>query len=212
MHVGNDTAASNNASVDNNTGSNNKYKLSSTDKTDSESKNSQDSTHDSLTLPDGSAVGTGFNDSDTVLAIPSSNNKRSRRSKHDAATRLYRYEVKKHKKLVRILTVIAYVICVSMAAIVLSLYYVFLWNPTKYNILQYKAVQPDCDRLLQSVIADSRNIRMKADQLKMDAEALLLLASSFSEFKKLKTSPTNSTSEDADEDYSTSSGDLEQGE
>lgn len=36
---------------------------------------------------------------------------------------------KRHKKLVRLLTVMAYVFSVSLGAIVLSLYYVFLWDP-----------------------------------------------------------------------------------
>lgn len=36
---------------------------------------------------------------------------------------------KRHKKMVRLLTVMAYVFSVSLGAIVLSLYYVFLWNP-----------------------------------------------------------------------------------
>ncbi|CAG7835690.1 unnamed protein product [Allacma fusca] len=36
---------------------------------------------------------------------------------------------KKHRKLVRILTVIAYIISVSTAAVLLSAYYVFLWKP-----------------------------------------------------------------------------------
>nr|XP_045586340.1 mastermind-like domain-containing protein 1 [Procambarus clarkii] len=40
-----------------------------------------------------------------------------------------KYEPKQNKKIVRLLTVIAYVISVSMAAIILSLYYVFLWDP-----------------------------------------------------------------------------------
>ena len=39
------------------------------------------------------------------------------------------YEPKHTKKLVRVLTVIAYVFSVSLAAIMLSFYYVFLWNP-----------------------------------------------------------------------------------
>lgn len=39
------------------------------------------------------------------------------------------YETKQNKKVVRLLTVLAYVFSVSLAAIVLSLYYVFLWNP-----------------------------------------------------------------------------------
>ncbi|XP_071518864.1 uncharacterized protein [Panulirus ornatus] len=45
-----------------------------------------------------------------------------------------KYEPKQNKKIIRLLTVIAYVISVSMAAIILSLYYVFLWNPEmKYS-------------------------------------------------------------------------------
>ncbi|XP_066961786.1 uncharacterized protein [Macrobrachium rosenbergii] len=45
-----------------------------------------------------------------------------------------KYEPKQNKKIVRLLTVIAYVISVSMAAIILSLYYVFLWDPQlKYS-------------------------------------------------------------------------------
>lgn len=36
---------------------------------------------------------------------------------------------RQHKRLVRMLTVGAYLLCVSLAAIVLSLYYLFLWNP-----------------------------------------------------------------------------------
>lgn len=39
------------------------------------------------------------------------------------------YEPKHKQKLVRVLTVVAYVIFVSMAAILLSLYYTFLWDP-----------------------------------------------------------------------------------
>lgn len=39
------------------------------------------------------------------------------------------YEPKPNKKAIRILTVAAYMLCVSLAAIMLSLYYVFFWNP-----------------------------------------------------------------------------------
>lgn len=39
------------------------------------------------------------------------------------------YETKRHKKIVRLMTVMAYVLSVSLAAIVLSMYYVFLWDP-----------------------------------------------------------------------------------
>jgi len=36
---------------------------------------------------------------------------------------------RKDRKTVRILTVFAYILCVSLAAVLLSVYYVFLWNP-----------------------------------------------------------------------------------
>ncbi len=41
-----------------------------------------------------------------------------------------RMGVEKNTKIIRILTVIAYVCSVSMAAVMLSLYYVFIWDPT----------------------------------------------------------------------------------
>lgn len=40
-----------------------------------------------------------------------------------------------HKKLVRMLTVVGYLLCVSLAAILLSLYYLFLWNPDMHKEL-----------------------------------------------------------------------------
>ncbi len=39
------------------------------------------------------------------------------------------YEPKANKKLFRVVTVIAYCFCVSLIAILLSLYYLFLWDP-----------------------------------------------------------------------------------
>jgi len=41
------------------------------------------------------------------------------------------YEPKNKKKLVRVLTVVAYVFFVSLAAITLSLFYIFIYNPEK---------------------------------------------------------------------------------
>ena len=49
------------------------------------------------------------------------------------------YEPKANKKLIRVLTVIAYCICVSLIAILLSLYYLFIWNP--YNKVNQKQHQ-----------------------------------------------------------------------
>lgn len=49
-------------------------------------------------------------------------------AKDDSVEKMY--ESKKNQRTVRVLTVCAYVLTVSMAAIVLSAYYVFLWKPT----------------------------------------------------------------------------------
>lgn len=46
----------------------------------------------------------------------------------DSKDRLY--EAKQNQKAIRILTVAAYVLCVSLVAIMLSLYYIFLWDPS----------------------------------------------------------------------------------
>ncbi|CAG4954019.1 unnamed protein product [Parnassius apollo] len=48
------------------------------------------------------------------------------------------YERKRDKKSVRVLTVIIYVFCVSLAAIMLSLYYVFFWEPKDAQYAQRK--------------------------------------------------------------------------
>lgn len=53
------------------------------------------------------------------------------------------YEPKQNKKLVRVLTVIVYVFSVSLAAIILSLYYVFFWTP-KNNEVQQPVPAPGC--------------------------------------------------------------------
>jgi hypothetical protein len=54
------------------------------------------------------------------------------------------YEPKHKQKLVRVLTVVAYVIFVSMAAILLSLYYSFIWNPTDQAARKMRITNPDC--------------------------------------------------------------------
>lgn len=165
MHVGNDTTSNARAEFD----KTNQYG-SYSDKADSESKNSTDSAKDSSqNNQDGTA--SDLQDSDTVLSIPFTDDSR----KHTHDTKFYRYEVKQHKKMVRILTVIAYVICVSMAAIVLSLYYVFLWDP---YATKYKGFSDNkCEKLLQEqnsdvrVLAlDSPDIHRNKHQLQQEAE------------------------------------------
>lgn len=46
------------------------------------------------------------------------------------------YEPKQNQKAVRVLTVIAYVFSVSLAAIMLSTYYTLLWKPSSANSTQ----------------------------------------------------------------------------
>ncbi|XP_049283087.1 uncharacterized protein LOC125763699 [Anopheles funestus] len=53
----------------------------------------------------------------------------------DSKDRLY--EAKQNQKAIRILTVAAYVLCVSLVAIMLSLYYIFFWDPST-NPMQQK--------------------------------------------------------------------------
>lgn len=50
------------------------------------------------------------------------------------------YEPKHQKKLVRVLTVVAYIFFVSLAAIMLSLYYVFIWNGHQKENTRLKTV------------------------------------------------------------------------
>lgn len=50
----------------------------------------------------------------------------------DSKDRLY--EAKQNQKAIRILTVAAYVLCVSLVAIMLSLYYIFIWDPSTNQI------------------------------------------------------------------------------
>lgn len=45
------------------------------------------------------------------------------------------YERKHNQKALKVLTVAAYILFVSMAAIILSFYYVFIWDPTSKPII-----------------------------------------------------------------------------
>uniref|UniRef100_A0A1B0CQF5 Uncharacterized protein n=1 Tax=Lutzomyia longipalpis TaxID=7200 RepID=A0A1B0CQF5_LUTLO len=63
-------------------------------------------------------------------------------ARDDAKDRLY--EPKPNKKAIRILTVAAYVLCVSLAAIMLSLYYIFLWDPSIKPSIHSKPIS--CDK------------------------------------------------------------------
>lgn len=51
-----------------------------------------------------------------------------------AATTSALYERKHNQKALKVLTVAAYILFVSMAAITLSFYYVFIWDPSTKTI------------------------------------------------------------------------------
>ncbi|ALC48888.1 inaF-D [Drosophila busckii] len=50
-----------------------------------------------------------------------------------------------NRKVIRILTVAVYVLCVSLAAIMLSLYYIFIWDPT---IRPFVTKASQCDKIV----------------------------------------------------------------
>ncbi|KAJ3648896.1 hypothetical protein Zmor_020665 [Zophobas morio] len=76
------------------------------------------------------------------------------------------YEPKHKKKLVRVLTVIAYVFFVSLAAIMLSLYYVFLWNGGQKNMPKY-TVEPEAQLNCNHIVAEMQQqiTELKEDEI-----------------------------------------------
>lgn len=57
------------------------------------------------------------------------------------------YERKHNKKALKVLTVAAYILFVSMAAIILSFYYVFIWDPTSKILAPRNAT--NCGELIK---------------------------------------------------------------
>ncbi|KAL2717702.1 hypothetical protein V1478_013402 [Vespula squamosa] len=55
------------------------------------------------------------------------------------------YESKEPKKIVRIITVLAYMFSVSFVAIVLSAYYIFLWEPPNPRLMHANAIRLKAD-------------------------------------------------------------------
>ncbi|KAF6216871.1 hypothetical protein GE061_001221 [Apolygus lucorum] len=68
------------------------------------------------------------------------------------------YEPKQNKKLIRVLTVIVYVFSVSLAAIILSLYYMVFWQPHPKNNTQAVIFKNDSDGFQQSGCLDNDNL------------------------------------------------------
>jgi TRP-interacting helix len=63
-------------------------------------------------------------------------------AKDDSVEKLY--ESKKNQRTVRVLTVCAYVLTVSMVAIILSVYFVFFWKPRDFSATDYKSPNARC--------------------------------------------------------------------
>ncbi|CRL07027.1 CLUMA_CG019988, isoform A [Clunio marinus] len=77
-------------------------------------------------------------------------------AKDDSIEKLY--ESKKNQRTVRVLTVCAYVLTVSMAAIILSLYYVFLWVPTDESAKDTQNLNIKCEKII--IIPETIAIRL----------------------------------------------------
>lgn len=54
------------------------------------------------------------------------------------------YERKTNQKALKVITVAAYILFVSMAAIILSFYYVFIWDPTTKTMAPRQAISKNC--------------------------------------------------------------------
>ncbi|XP_018899605.1 uncharacterized protein inaF-D [Bemisia tabaci] len=81
------------------------------------------------------------------------------------------YEPKNKKKLVRVLTVIAYMFSVSLAAIMLSLYYMFLWSPRNETAAS-QVVYPPC-QIPDPIVMErlSKQIKQQQGPVVITAEA-----------------------------------------
>ncbi|CAG0880647.1 unnamed protein product [Darwinula stevensoni] len=63
------------------------------------------------------------------------------------------YGAARNKKVIRVLTVVGYVISVSLAGVMLSLYYTFIWEPgSTATALPHPLVQPEHDDYGTSVL------------------------------------------------------------
>lgn len=74
------------------------------------------------------------------------------------------YESKKNQRTVRVLTVFAYILTVSMAAIILSAYYVFLWRPKDSPKTQQNIRTIQCDKIvIPEITAENIVVRLNND-------------------------------------------------
>ena len=76
------------------------------------------------------------------------------------------YEPKDKQKAIRVLTVIAYIISVSMVAIILSMYYMYIWVPSDRRFVdQTGATKAPCeDEVTPMVLPISGDNRASSDE------------------------------------------------
>lgn len=65
-----------------------------------------------------------------------------------AATTSALYERKHNQKALKVITVAAYILFVSMAAITLSFYYVFIWDPSSKTVPSRNGISTNCGSFL----------------------------------------------------------------
>lgn len=80
-------------------------------------------------------------------------------AKDNSAEKLY--ESKKNQRTMRVLTVLAYILTVSLAAIVLSAYYIFLWRPASHTYNAAPARNVQCEKIIiPEITAENIAIRL----------------------------------------------------
>lgn len=84
------------------------------------------------------------------------------------------YQPQGNRKVIRILTVAVYVLCVSLAAIMLSLYYIFIWDPT---IRPFVTKNNNCGKIF---LIYSIKVKKQKKYLWLTSSSLLLITLSSS--------------------------------
>lgn len=104
------------------------------------------------------------NSEDAAAAAAASDASANARSKDPNADM---YE-NRPKKIIRVVTVIAYLFSVSFAAILLSTYYIFLWEPPNPRLIERERLRADPE--MQFLFADAPSSSEKKDDLALDRD------------------------------------------
>ncbi|KAJ3637811.1 hypothetical protein MTP99_001238 [Tenebrio molitor] len=80
------------------------------------------------------------------------------------------FEPKPKPKVIRVLTVLAYILSVSMAAILLSIYYIFMWNEQKTYTAPHNEVAPSASDVSFSLSVASPVISVASSSYTMEED------------------------------------------